>query len=375
MGKFHWVDFAARYQKGFRNHIVSIDEVPQLVASFERYGCYATYFCYSDEVFSYLSTQGAAGTPSIAGFEGKVWAPFLPIDLDHPELTPAIEAARLLRDLFDERWSLDRGAYQVFFSGSKGFHIMLDSRVFGRVAPSQHLPMIFDAIRRHLAHELPEWLRDTVDLTIRDRVRLLRLPNTVHEKSGLYKVLIEPNDLDNLTANDIREYARQWRPLELTDETGLVARIEVAANTAGRELFQRVRSQVRRYTGKKFAYRFNRPGDIDCVQFACAGLEQIWQSHIAKGQRNNCAIRLASEFRLLGLTQEETESKLLDWNRRNEIGLPDDEIRSVTHSAYQHRFPYRYSCRDPIRRRFCPLKSYHQCIAYSQHATDNDSSK
>jgi len=43
-GKFNLVDFAAHYQKGFRNHIVAITEVPELVRRFKSYGCYATYF-------------------------------------------------------------------------------------------------------------------------------------------------------------------------------------------------------------------------------------------------------------------------------------------------------------------------------------------
>jgi hypothetical protein len=42
MRKFKLVDFAAHYQKGFRNQIVPIDEVPSLVEFFERYGSYAT---------------------------------------------------------------------------------------------------------------------------------------------------------------------------------------------------------------------------------------------------------------------------------------------------------------------------------------------
>jgi hypothetical protein len=76
MRKFHLVDFAAHYQKGFRNHIVSITDVAALVESFEHYGCYATYFFYSDEVLTYMSAQ-TKSSPTIAGYEGKVWAPFL----------------------------------------------------------------------------------------------------------------------------------------------------------------------------------------------------------------------------------------------------------------------------------------------------------
>jgi hypothetical protein len=50
--KFQLVDFAAHYQRRFRNHIVRISDVPALVESFNRYGCYSTYFFYSDEVLT-----------------------------------------------------------------------------------------------------------------------------------------------------------------------------------------------------------------------------------------------------------------------------------------------------------------------------------
>jgi hypothetical protein len=366
MGKFRLVDFAAHYQKGFRNHIVSIDEVPALAESFRRYGCYATYFFFSDEVLTYMSAQSGEA-PSIAGYEGKVWAPYLPIDLDHAELAPAQEAAKRLQSLLLERWAIDPNALQVYFSGSKGFHLLLDGRVFGRLAPSTPLPIIFDSLRRHLAQEIAEPLRQTIDLSIRDRVRLLRLPNTVHEKSKLYKVILSSAELEKLSANEIREIARRARPLTLTDETGFLSRVEIKPVRAAEELFARVRRQAARLTRKPFVYRLRRPGDPSKFQFTCAGLERIWQSRIEPGSRNNCAIRLASEFRLMGLSREETARRLTEWNARNAIELPPEEIRAVVHSAYQRRFPYRYSCRDPILRRYCPLPDV-ECRKFTRTA-------
>jgi hypothetical protein len=369
MGKFRLVDFAAHYQKGFRNHIVSIDEVPALVQSFDHYGCYATYFFFSDEVLTYMSAQ--SGAPSIAGYEGKVWAPYLPIDLDHPDLAPAQEAAKRLQSLLLERWAIDPDALQVYFSGAKGFHLLLDCRVFGRLAPSTALPIVFDSLRRHLAQEIAEPLRETIDLSIKDRVRLLRLPNTLHEKSRLYKIILSPAELEKFSAAEIRQAARQMRPLTATDETGFVSRAEVKANRAAGELFGRVRRQTAKLTRKPFAYRLRRPGDLSKLQFTCAGVERIWQTHIEPGSRNNCAIRLASEFRLMGLSQDETAEKLYDWNARNRIDLPPEEIRAVVHSAYQRRFPYRYTCRDPILRRFCPLPDVESCREFSQARAGN----
>ncbi|MGZ8483670.1 MAG: hypothetical protein ACXW6R_07055 [Candidatus Binatia bacterium] len=46
--------------------------------------------------------------------------------------------------------------------------------------------MIFDALRRHIAQQQPERLREVVDLSIKNRVRPWRLKNAVDEKSKLY---------------------------------------------------------------------------------------------------------------------------------------------------------------------------------------------
>lgn len=76
------------------------------------------------------------------------------------------------------------------------------------------------------------------------------------------------------------------------------------------ELFQRVRRQAARLARKPFVYRFHRPDDLSRTDFPCAGMQKIWESHIEAGSRNNRAIRLASEFRLLGLTSDEIEARL-----------------------------------------------------------------
>ncbi len=362
--KFQLVDFAAHYQKGFRNHIVAIRDLAGLVESFKRFGCYATYFCFTDELLTYMSAQG--GAPSVSGYEGKAWAPYLPIDLDHPELTPALDAARRLSDWFFETWQVDAAALQIYFSGAKGFHLMLDSRVFGRVASSRSLPMIFDSLRRHLAQELPEPLRATIDLTIKDRMRLLRLPNTIHEKSQLYKIILSADELRNCDAGQIRELAKQPRPLALTDQTGLFSSVDVIANRAAAQLFQRVQRQLKQLTRKPFAYRFHRPDDLTQIQFPCAGAQAIWQSHIEPGSRNNCAIRLASELRLLGLSAEEANDRLRQWKDHNAIEIADEELIRVVRSAYQHRFPYRYGCHDEILKKFCPLPDDQACRRFAQ---------
>ena len=360
MGRYRLVDFAAHYQKGFRNQVVPITDVPALLEKFKYFGCYSSYFFFSDELLTYMSARSATA-PSVSGYEGKVWAPYLPIDLDHPEFLPALESARLLSDVFLDRWRVNANALQVYFSGAKGFHFMLDTRLFGRMVPARSWPMVFDALRRHIAQQLPERLREVVDLSIKDRMRLLRLPNTAHEKSKLYKISITPTELKILTADEIRALAKKPRPLTWTDETGLISRVEVKENRAASELLRRIQHQFKKLTRQPSDYKFSRPADLTEIEFPCAGAQAIWQRHIEPGQRNNCAIRLASELRLLGLSAEECEKIILEWNDNNDIDLPNEELASVVHSAYQHRFPYRYSCRDAVLRRYCPLPGDGAC--------------
>ena len=363
MGKFHLVDFAAHFQKGFRNHVVSVAEVPALIDAFNRYGCYATYFLFSDDLLSYMDAQEATAR-TISGYEGKVWAPFLPIDIDHANLSVALETARFLTSQFVEDWQIDPNGLQIYFSGQKGFHLMLDTRLFGNTLPARNLPLIFDRMRRRLAQALPEHLRDAFDFTIRDRVRLLRLPNTIHENSKLHKVIVSHSEIYRLSDEEIREHARKIRPLVLTDETGLISRVEVLGNRHAEKLYGRIRRELKRFTRKPFKYRFRRPLDLARIELPCAAVQRIWQSHIEPGNRNNCAIRLSSELRLLGLSEEETRGKLAEWNERNRIALSSRELTSVARSAYQRQFPYRYSCQDEILRRYCPLPDYESCRRY-----------
>ncbi len=359
--KFHLVDFASHFQKGFRNHVVPITEVPTLVQVFSRYGCYATYFFYSDDIHTYMSAQPTGSPPSLAGFKGKVWAPYFPMDLDSPDLGLVLESVKNLASFFLHRWQVDPNGIQIYFSGSKGFHLMLDTRLFGRITPSKSLPLLFDSIRRHIAQELPSEHRETVDLGIKDRVRLLRLPNTIHERSGLYKALIPLEELHRIHAEEVKELARNTRSLQVTDETGLVPKVTIKENRAASRLFRRVHRQMGKITRKPFVYHFRPPEDLTDIAFPCAGVQAIWEAHAEPGTRNNCAIRLASELRLLGLTEEETSKKVLEWNERNHIDLPIYETQNVVRSAYQHRFPYRYGCRDEILRRFCPLATLEEC--------------
>ena len=89
---------------------------------------------------------------------------------------------------------------QLYFSGKKGFHIGIPAPLIG-LEPSSDFP----SICRELAVRLA---RDTgIDLSIYSHNRLLRIQNTLHTGSGLFKVRLTYEELAEFSVEGIRELA------------------------------------------------------------------------------------------------------------------------------------------------------------------------
>ncbi len=366
--RYRYVDFAAHGQPGFRNHVVMVDEVAALVAQSKAFDCYASIFFFADDILLYLAEHAVNGRPSIAGYDGRVWAPFLPLDVDAhapAELTNALDVARRTYRLLVEQWEVPPAATHAYFSGAKGFHLLVDTRAFGRVTPARDLHRVFSRLRLQVLRALPEAARPLFDLTIGDKVRLLRLPNTRHAGSGLFKVPLSGEELLTCSVSQIQTLARTPRPLTQALDAGLLPAQPVAAVPHLVELFHQVRHALRRERGPH-PYRLGAP-PFAPTEALCAARMNMWQTQVPVGNRNNVAIRLASAFRLAGYAHEQTLHLLLDWNQRQRIGLSDTEIRSVARSAYTRPYPYNYGCHDEVIRGHCPHVGHlNQCPDYRQ---------
>lgn len=354
--RYCYVDFASRGLPGFRNHVVRLDEVPALAARYANHECFATIFCFADEILLYLAEHRVGGRPSIAGYDGRVWAPFLPLDLDSAEppyrLDDALELARVVYRLLVERWRVAPEAVHTYFSGAKGFHVLIDTRAFGRVRPAADLHRVFSRLRLEVLRALPGSARPLFDLAIGDKVRLLRLPNSRHAESGLYKIPLTAEQLHSQGIDGIRALARSPQPLPRVTAGGLLPTETVAAAVFLVEAFARARRALRRER-TPHPYRFGAPSGV-AEAALCPARLAMWRTRTAPGNRNNVAIRLASAFRLAGHTHANTEALLLDWNARCGIGLPIRELASVVHSAYVRPYAYAYGCHDEVVRSFCP---------------------
>ena len=106
-------------------------------------------------------------------------------DIEHNFLKIKQDLALVLRRLRTAFYLSDKDI-ELYFSGSKGFHILVHHNIFG-FEPSRDLHKQY----KKIAVELKTYtVNKTVDTKIYDNKRLFRIPNTINHKTGLYNVAI-----------------------------------------------------------------------------------------------------------------------------------------------------------------------------------------
>ncbi|GAB6064633.1 primase C-terminal domain-containing protein [Deferrisoma palaeochoriense] len=341
---FVWVEVAARRQPGFRNRVVRVDEVPAWARRHGGWGCYASLFLFDRGLPAYLEAGRRRGRPTVAGYDGPVWAAYWTLDLDAPDLEAALDAARRAVDRLLGPWGIGPEAVRVYFSGQKGFHVQTDLRAFGFWAPSRVVPEVLGRLTRRLTRELGEAGR-FVDPALRDRTRLLRLPHTRHEVTGLFKTPLSLDELFRENPERIREAARVSRGMGT--DPGLLPAGDVPVSDTACRVWEAAARGARRAAA--------RPAVVPGPGWGeCPARRALLGEPAPVGARNNTAIRIASWLRECGWGAEAVEGALMDWNRRNPEPLDDAEILHVVRSAFAPAEPYHYGCRDPLIRAHCP---------------------
>jgi hypothetical protein len=198
-----------------RNHVQRVDE-------FRINGtpdCYASYQRATDDLVTWVAThRNKNGNPTVAGFDKPTWAPFWPGDLDN-EADPGVAlgwARRIIQRL--DQWGVPRGAARFYFSGAKGFSVEIPSSLFGGFEPSVHLPRFFKQAAGLILREIP------YDSAVYDRLRLWRIPNSQHGKTGLFKVQLSADEVLTLTIDEIRALAS--KPRDPATIPGLTPRVD-----------------------------------------------------------------------------------------------------------------------------------------------------
>lgn len=249
---------------------------------------------------------------------------YLDLDIDNIEedYNKLIRDLKILVHKLVTEFHVEQNDIQIYFSGSKGFHLIISESIFG-FEPGRTLNKDLKKVAVYLkAYTLTK----CIDTKIYDYKRLFRINNTINSKTGLYKVRISYDDLIDMSYNDLIEYASKPKDIEPDEYLYNDKASESFANLI-EKLNKRDREKINIQVAKEY---IRKKELLPCVKY-------ILQNGSPNGQRNNSTIALANSLFQVGYNQDEVIEIITTWNEtKNEEPLPDREIRATIKSAYNN---------------------------------------
>lgn len=177
-----------------RNYFLQENDSFEFRKFYENSGIYRSAFAYQRQV-----------TDNETVYESQVMGNFY-MDFDNEEnielaRKDALQAIYLMSQNY--RYNLPIEAFRIYFSGKKGFHVIIPWQYFG-FKPDYNLDEVF----RMMAKDLREFCAyGSLDMSVYERRRVLRMENSIHEGTGLHKIPLTYEQLRDFTEEEIREQA------------------------------------------------------------------------------------------------------------------------------------------------------------------------
>lgn len=244
---------------------------------------------------SILKLESLASIP-----EGtKAYADDLIFDLDcADDLEKALSDTRTLVQSLEEVGAV----FTVWFSGNKGFHVIVPTSQFG-YEPTTDFG-ILKRMAQAIAGEIPSW-----DDSIYNPTRVFRSPFSWNEKGGRWKIPIEVG----WTIERILHRASQRPYLEEHDQTSVVPQ-----NQALIELYEACKVRVNRVVHEHVT-------DWDGSILAPA----------PEGKRNETAYKTARRLARRAFSQKDATFIMQAWNQSLDKPLPEYELKKVVDNAFK----------------------------------------
>ena len=259
---------------------------------------------------------------------------YFDIDCLH-DLPATRESTLMLCELLMDRTRVRQENLDIFFSGNKGFHVVVALEIFRAF----YSPYTLGLYRRMARRARDAGVR-YLDESVYTRRRLWRLTNSRHGKSGLFKIPLTYEELRDISIDGIKKLAASPRP----DDT--LARHQVceeAAEWYGRAIAAlaglRVHSGLT-MANTKFRRGWRIPPCIKAMQDAV----------LPDGMRHQTYLSLARFYSWINMHPDEIRERLEALNSRNPIRDSDYIGRTVDWACAHPGFP---GCNDESLRRYC----------------------
>lgn len=189
----------------YRGNVVSVGTIRPTAFDACRY---MSLFMFDKDILPFIKAN-----KSVKGYGGKVYADAFWIDVDYEaNIAEAQESTVQIINRLITDYQVDPETLYIYFSGNKGFHLGILSATFGLgidepllVTKDKKMPWLLQ-----FAKTLTEGIKH-IDFKIYEPVRIFRVPNSLHEKTSLYKIQLSFDELRELSMEEITALAKKPR--------------------------------------------------------------------------------------------------------------------------------------------------------------------
>lgn len=285
------------------------DELFNLLHNDNKSDYYTSIFYFDKDGKEYFEKNDN----SIKGFTGRVVSDKLIFDFDSEDnIEAAKEDTRLLLNKLNELGIDVLSTTNVYFSGNKGFHVEVNLN--GEVTPEE-----MKTICKNFAQDL-----GTLDTQIYNITRLFRVVNTRHQKSGLFKVQLDPKTLKDFTIDKLKQTGSEPKPLALAtaeadlklfDKFKVVAPKPVSVTVDTDDEIEGIRG-------------INSIDYTKCPTHTPRCIYALQNGVMKPGERNAAFLRLANFYRNLGYNKDLALDTLNGVAKLNAKLYPEKDIVS-----------------------------------------------
>ena len=324
-----YIEIAVKHPSN-RGVCIPIDEMFDYVSGEQMYRSYYTFDADLPEHLNNFKT--------IKNYKGKYYIDRIILDIDRHENSDSYVLERT-RDLVEKmlgEMDIPTAYILPWFSGN-GYHVQIPD-IFGFEA-SRYLPA---TVKETMTRYFPE------SDNIFDGARLIRVGYTKNDKTGLYKIPLQIDELMQLSWQEIHKMA------ETNNRSDTVFKKDFTDAITMFDPIYPTKSKNEDYGSSKTS-QVEVSSIAPCVQ-------KMYNEGPVTGNRHTNMLRMISYYRRHGIPQAAAKSILFDWAPDMNKG----EIHSLSGSAYAGG--YRYGCHDKIMDKYCDPK----CIYYPSKTKGND---
>lgn len=236
---------------------------------------------------------------------------------------------------------LDIKDIAIFFSGSKGFHVMVPFGYFP-LQPNEFLPNQLKDLAKYLKQTFK-----TLDDSIYNYNRKFRVPFTKHDKSGLYKNTFYVEQLKEMPIEEMKQEALESLRYDFIKE------INPTATREPLQIFIDAIEESKRASyviEKEKAGNLEKPSPFEKFDGKLC-IKKLLESTCTDVGRNNAALVIVNDYYRTGKPQDKCEKDLAEWAGKN--GLPLSELSTIITNIYQRGANYNYGCQNEIKSLYC----------------------